>query len=169
MSTFSLPSQRLKVETTVVPLTAVQQALWQLGMPILDAGAVANYKQRAKRGMLFRAVCWQLLGMVALVGLISIGRQWGRVAVVAGAAVALGSLFTWLVNACEFQWLSLDYGTYRGLHPVPQHVSAAVDALSSCGVAEQIRVEFLKSDPILFVEDPEDGSGVRRYDLIIWD
>lgn len=42
------PSQRLKVDTAVVSLTTVQSALWQLGMPILDAVAVAEYKKRAK-------------------------------------------------------------------------------------------------------------------------
>ena len=48
-------------------------------------------------------------------------------------------------------------------------MSAAADELLRCGVPEeQIGVEYLKNDPILFVEDAEQRSGVKRYDLIIW-
>ncbi|HLX43698.1 MAG TPA: hypothetical protein VKR43_09705, partial [Bryobacteraceae bacterium] len=66
-------------------------------------------------------------------------------------------------------WLTLDYSTYRSLYAVPPHVSAAADALLDCGVSgRQIGVEYLKSDPILFVEDAEQRPGVKRYDLIIW-
>ena len=48
-------------------------------------------------------------------------------------------------------------------------MSAAADELLRCGVPEvQIGGEYLKNDPILFVEDAEQRSGVKRYDLIIW-
>jgi hypothetical protein len=40
--------------------------------------------------------------------------------------------------------------------------------LSSGISPRQIGVEYLKNDPILFVQDPEQGPGVKRYDLIIW-
>ena len=163
------PSQRLKVDTTVVALTTAQSALWQLGMPILDAVAVAKYKKRAKLVMLWRAVRWHILGMAALVALMCIGRQWSRVATLAAAAVLLATLFGWLVNASELLWQTIGYRTYRSLYPVPPHVAAAADALLSCGVSEkQIGVEYLKNDPILYVEDAEQGHGVQRYDLIIW-
>ncbi len=52
---------------------------------------------------------------------------------------------------------------------MPGHVSAAVKALVSSGVSpEQIGVEYLKTDPILFVKDVENSRSARRYDLIIW-
>ncbi len=169
MATFAIPSQRLKLDTTVVPLTTVQRALWQLGMPILNVDAVAKYKKVSKRGMLWRAIRWQLLAIAALVGLICLGRQPGRAAAVGIAAVVLATLFGWLVNASDLQWLSIDYGSYHSLHPVPPDVSAAADALLCRGVPEQaIRVEYLKSDPILFVEDTEQRPELKRYDLIIW-
>jgi hypothetical protein len=81
----------------------------------------------------------------------------------------LATLFTWLVSASDLQWHTLDYGTYREAHAIPLHVSAAANALLSYGVGEsRIGVEYLKNDPILFVEDVEQPSSVRRYDLIIW-
>ena len=96
-------------------------------------------------------------------------KQWGRAAIVGAAAVVLATLFGWLVNASDLRWLTIDYSTYRSLHAVPRHVSAAVSALVCCGVSpERIGVEYLKNDPILFVEDAEQGPGVKRYDLIIW-
>jgi hypothetical protein len=163
------PSNRLKLDASVVPLTTVQRALWQLGMPILDTGAVLEYKKRAKLAMLWRAIRWHLLGMAALVALMCIGRQWGRVATVGAAAVLLATLFAWLVNASELLWQTISYSTYRSLHSVPPHVSAAADELLRCGVSErQIGVEYLKNDPILYVEDAGEGAGVRRYDLVIW-
>lgn len=169
MATLANSSQSLKPDTAVVSLTTVQRVLWQLGSPILDADAVAEHKKRAKLGMLWRAIRWQLLGMAALVALVSLGRQWGRAAAVGAAAVLLATLFGWLVNASELRWLTIDYSTYRSLYPVPPHVSAAANALLGCGVSpRQIGVEYLKNDPILFVEDPEQRPGVKRYDLIIW-
>lgn len=163
------PSQRLQSDTTVVSLTTVQRALWQLGMPILDAEAIAKYKKRAKLGMLWSAIRWQLLGMAALVALVCLGRQWGRVAVVGTAAVVLATLFGWLVNEADLQWLTMSYTTYRNLHALPLQVSAAVNALLCCGVSPKwIGVEFLKNDPILFVEDDEQHPDAKRYDLIIW-
>ena len=63
------PSQRLSVGTAVVSLTTTQSALWQLGMPILNAASVADYKKRAKLAMLWQAIRWHLLGMSALVAL----------------------------------------------------------------------------------------------------
>ena len=153
----------------MVSLTTVQRALWQLGMPILNAGAVVKYKKLAKLGMLWQAIRWHLLGMAALVALMCIGRQWGRVATVGAAAVLLATLFAWLVNASELLWQTAAYSTYRSLYTIPPHVAAAADALLSCGVSERhIGVEYLKNDPVLYVEDTEDGPGVRRYDLIIW-
>src|SRR5271155_897333 len=133
----AIPSQRLKADITVVPLTAVQHALWQLGMPILDPGAVAGYKKRAKRGMLWRAIRWQLLAMAALVAFECLGRQWGRAAAVGAAAIVLATLFGWLVNASDLQWLSIDFRTYHKVNPVPPHVSAAANALLRCGVLEE--------------------------------
>ncbi len=169
MTTLVNPSQRLKLDAAVVSLTTVQRALWQLGMPILDATAVGKYKKLAKRGMLWRAIRWHLLGMAALVALMCIGRQWGRVATLGGAAVLLATLFAWLVNASELLWQTAGYSTYRSLYAIPPHVEAAADALLSCGVSERhIGVEYLKNDPILYVQDAEQGLGVRRYDLIIW-
>lgn len=163
------PSQRLKVETAVVSLTTAQSALWQLKMPILDAVAVAQYKKRAKLVMLWQAIRWHLLGMAALVALMCIGRQWTRVAALASAAALLAGLFAWLVNSSELLWQTLRYSTYRSLYPVPPHVEAAASALISSGVSEKrIGVEYLKNDPILYIEDAEQGDGVQRYDLIIW-
>jgi hypothetical protein len=147
----------------------VQRGLWQLGMPILDAGSVAEYKKRAKLGMLWRAIRWQLLGMAALVALECLGRQWGRAALVGAEAGVLATLFSWLVYVSDLQWLTIDYSTYRSVHAVPPHVSAAASALLCCGVPQsRICVEYLKNDPILFVEDAEQGPGVKRYDLLIW-
>ena len=169
MAALANPSQRLKPDTAVVSLTTVQRALWQLGMPILDSHTVAEHKQRAKFDMLWRTIRWQLLGMAALVALVCLGRQWGRAAVVGAAAAVLATLFGWLVNASDLQWLTIGYSSYRSLHAVPPHVSAAANALLSCGVADaHIGVECLKSDPILFVEDAEQRPCVKRYDLIIW-
>jgi hypothetical protein len=169
MATLVNSSQGLHLDITDVSLTTVQRALWQLGMPILDAGAVTGYKKRAKRGMLWRAIRWQLLSMAVLVALECLGRQWGRAAGVGAAAVVLATLFGWLVSASELQWLSTGYSAYRSMYAVPAHVSAAANALLSSGVSEnRIGVEYLKDDPILFVEDAEQQSPARRYDLIIW-
>ena len=169
MDTQSIPSHRIKLDTSVVPLTTVQRALWQLGAPILDAGAVAKYKNGAKLGMLWRTVRWLLLAMAAPVAFMCIGHQWGRVASVGADAVLLATLFGWLVNASDLKWLTMDYSAYRNQNPVPPHVSAAANALLDCGVPqERIGVEYLKTDPILFVEDAEQGAGVKRYDLVIW-
>jgi hypothetical protein len=163
------PSQRLKVDTAVVSLTTTQRVLWQLGMPILDTVAVAEYKKRAKQVMLWRAIRWHLLGMAALVAFMCIGRQWSRVATVAAAAVLLSTLFGWLLSASELLWQTLGYSTYRSLYAIPPHVAAAAEALVSGGVSERrIGVEYLKDDPILYVEDAEQGPDVQRYDLIVW-
>jgi hypothetical protein len=169
MATLLHPSLRLKPDAAIVSLTTVQRALWQLGMPILDAGAVAQYKKRAKLGMLWQAIRWQLLGMAVLVAFMCLGRQWGRAAFVGAAAVVLAALFGWLVSASELQWHAIDYRAYRSVYAVPPRVSAAADALLCCGVSEgRIGVEYLKNDPILFVEDAEQLPGVKRYDLMIW-
>jgi len=169
MTTLKNLWQRQRSETAVVSLTTVQRALWQLGMPVLDANAVAAYKKRAKLGMLWRAIRWQLVGMAALVALECLGRQWGRAGGVGAAAVLLAILFGWLVNSSDLRWLTMGYSSYQDIHGVPRHVSAAANALLSRGVSqERIGVEYLKSDPILFVEDAEQGPGVKRYDLIIW-
>jgi len=165
VATFAIPSQRIKPGTAVVPLTAVQLALWQLGMPILDVEAVSKYKKWAKRGMLWQAIRWHLVGMAAVVALISIGHQPGRILAVGAAAATLATLFGLLVNS-DLRWLRIDYRTYQELQPVPSHVSAAANALLSRGIPqEQIGVEYLKTDPVLFVEE---GPGLKRYDLIIW-
>jgi hypothetical protein len=169
MATLANPSQRLQPETTVISLTTVEQALWQLGIPILDAGAVATHKRRAKLVLLWRAIRWQLLAMAVLVGLICLGRQWGRAGLVAAAAVVLATLFGWLLNAAELQWLTLSYSTYQTLHDVPPQASAAANALLSSGISpRRIGVEYLKNDPILFVDDDGHSGGIKRYDLIIW-
>jgi hypothetical protein len=63
----------------------------------------------------------------------------------------------------------MNYTTYRNLHALPLQVSAAANALLSCGVSPtRIGVEFLKNDPILFVEDDERHPDAKRYDLIVW-
>ena len=168
MATLVNPSQSLKPDTAVVSLTTVQRALWRLGMPILDAGAVAEYKKRAKAEMLWRTIRRLLLGIAALVAIESLGRQWGRVALVSAAAVALATLFSWLVSAFDLQWITVGYSAYQSSHAVPPQVSAAANALSDSGVSRAlIGVEYLKDDPILFVEDAERLPCVR-YDLIIW-
>lgn len=113
------PSQRVGADTAVVSLTATQRALWQLGMPILDAVAVAKYKKRAKQGMLWHAIRWHLLGMGALNMFICIGRQWSLVAIVAAAAVLLSVLFGWLLSASELLWQTIGLSTYRSLYAVP--------------------------------------------------
>lgn len=167
MVTLVNPAQRLRPDTALVSLTTVQRAIWQLGMPVLNVNAVAEHKRHAKAGMLWRAVRWQLLGMAALVALMCLGRQWGRAAGVGAAAVVLATLFGWLV-AIDLQWLRMGYSFFQDVNVVPGHVSAAANALLSCGVSEErIGVEYLKSDPILFVEDAEQHP-IKRYDLIIW-
>jgi hypothetical protein len=169
MATLVFPSERLKSDLAVASLTTVQRALCQLGLPIIDAGSVAEYRKRAKSGMLSRAIGGPVLGMAALVAFECLGRQWGRVALVAAAAVVLAALFAWLVRAYDLQWLTIDYSAYRSLHVVPAHVSDAANALLCCGVSpSRIGVEYLKNDPILFVEDAEQSPGVKRYDLVIW-
>jgi hypothetical protein len=169
MATVAIPSRCLKPDTALVSLTTVQYTLWKLGMPILDADSVNQYKKRAKLAMLWRAVRWVLLAIAVLVAFECLGRQWGRAAVVGRAAVALASLYTWLVSASELKWKKIDYGTYRSLDAVPPSVAVAADQLLSCGVSpSQLGVEYLKNDPILFVEDPEQTGGSRRYDLIVW-
>ena len=161
-------SQDVKLDTSVVPLTTIQRALWQLDLPILDAGAVADYKKRAKLGMLWSAVRWQFLGIAVLVALECLGRQWGGVARVAGAAGMLATLLGWL-NATELRWRTMRYDAFASAYHVPLHVSAAADELLRSGVApEQIGVEYLRHDPILFVTDAEEQFPGKRYDLIIW-
>lgn len=168
MATLTNPSRHFSADMDVVPLTTVQLALWEIGMPVLGADSVAEHKKRAKWGMLWRAMRWLLAGVAALVGLMCLGRQWGRAAAVGAAAVVLVALFTWLLSAYDLQWVTTGYRGFRALQAVPAHVSAAVDALVSRGVSEKrIGVEYLKDDPILFVEDDEHASP-RRYDLIIW-
>jgi hypothetical protein len=173
MPTRSIPSRLIKLDTSVVSLTTVQSALWQLGMPVLDADAVSKYKNGAKRGMLWHTVRWVLLAVAAPVAFMSIGHQWGRVATVGADAILLAALFSWLVSASDLRWQTMDYGAYQSEYPVPEHVSAAANALLACGVPQgRIGVEYLKTDPILFVEDaeqdPVENAGVKRYDLIIW-
>lgn len=162
-------SQDVKLETSVVSLFTVQRVLWQLGMPILNAGAVADYKKRAKLGMLWSAIRWQFLGFAVLVALECLGRQWGGVARLAGAAGMLATLLCWL-NASELRWRTMPYDSFASANQVPLHVSAAADGLLSSGIApEQIGVEYLRNDPILFVMDAEEQfPGSKRYDLIIW-
>jgi hypothetical protein len=162
-------SQDVKLDTFVVCLSTVQRALWLLGMPILDAGAVANYKKRAKLGMLWGSIRWQFLAIAVLVALECLGRQWGGVARVAGAAGMLVTLLCWL-NASELRWRTIPYETFAKANRVPLHVSAAADGLLRSGMAPgQIGVEYLRHDPILFATDAEEQfPGSKRYDLIIW-
>jgi hypothetical protein len=119
--------------------------------------------------MLWRAIRWHLLGMAALVAFMCIGRQWSRVATVAAAAVLLSTLFGWLLSTSELLWQTIGYSTFRSLYAIPPHVAAAAEALVSSGVSERrIGVEYLKNDPILYVEDAEQGPDIQRYDLIVW-
>ena len=164
MTTLAIPSRHLTGDINVVPLTVVQRALWQLAIPILDPGAVAEHKKRAKRGMLWRAIRWQLLAMAALVGLMCLGGEWKRATAVGAAAVVLATLFGWLVNVSDLRWVTAGFDMYQSLNAVPAHVSAAANALLCFGVPQEaIGVEYLKEDPVLFVEE----AG-RRYDLILW-
>jgi len=115
----------------------------------------------------WRAVRWQILAAIALVAVIALGRQPGRIAAVAAAATTLTLLFGWLVNTSDLQWASVDYLAYQRLSPVPVHVSSTASALIERGVPQEaIGIEYLKTDPVLFVRDTEDGS--KRYDLIVW-
>jgi hypothetical protein len=119
--------------------------------------------------MHLRAIAWPVFGVALLVAFESLGQHWGRVAMVAGAGMALMTLFAWLINASDLNWLTTDYRTYLSSNSVPPHVSAVADALISHGVSEnRIGVEYLKSDPILFVDDPLVEAGAKRYDLVIW-
>jgi hypothetical protein len=165
MARVPVSSQRLQ-PTNVVALTKVQHALWHLGMPILDAAAVVQYKTRAKREMLWRAIRWHVVAAAALVAVIGLGRQWNRVASITAAAGALLGFFGWLLYACDLRWATKKFTDAQGVMTIPPHVSTAATALVTSGVPqESIGIEYLKTDPILFVEDPEDA---KRYDLIIW-
>jgi hypothetical protein len=165
----NVQSQDVKLHTSVVSLSTLQRALWQLRMPILNAGAVADYKKGAKLGMLWSAIRGQFLGIAVLVALECLGRQWSGVGRVAGAAGVLATLVCWL-TASELRWRTMPYETFASANQVPLHVSAAADALLCSGIAPaQIGVEYLRNDPILFVTDAEQQfPGSRRYDLIIW-
>ena len=103
MATFANSSQRVKSDTTVILLSKVQHAVWQLGLPVLDANAVAKYKKRAKLSMLWREIRWPLLGMTVLVAFECLGRQWSRATVVGAAALLLAALFSWLVSASDLK------------------------------------------------------------------
>ena len=158
---------RYAIDTKVVSLSLVEQALWQLGLTILDPDKVARHRKHARFTMLWRTMRWLILGLVGLVALECLGRNWRAVGLIAGAAVMLAALFSWLVYASDLRWTEIGYDEYRNLYAVPSHVAAAADQLLRNGVsASQIRVEYLKDDPILFVE--EIGFPSKRYDLIIW-
>jgi hypothetical protein len=78
----------------------------------------------------------------------------------------LVGLFTWLVNAADLTWSISDYADFRLANEVPANVAALASALEDAGISrQQIQVEHLKSDPILFIQD---GSPSSRYDLLIW-
>jgi len=169
MASVANRSRSFDAGTAVICLTQLQQTLWQLGVPILDSGAVARHKKRAKLSMLLSAIQWQLLGMTASVGFECLGRDWHRAGLVGVAALVLAGLFTWLVSISDLQWVSIDYASYENLHSVPTHVSAVANALACSGVAgSRIRVEYLKDDPILFVEENGELATIRRYNLVIW-
>jgi len=178
VSAMAIPSQRRTshpvARTAVIPLTAVERALWRLQMPVLDRHTVAEYKKRSKRGMLWRAMRWQLLALAALVAFECLGREWSHAAVVGAAAVVLAALFGWLVSSSDLQWRTALFSVYQTGNAVPPHVSAAANALVGSGISpSRIGVEYLKDDPILFVEQPlaEDSvhpAELKRYDLIVW-
>jgi hypothetical protein len=147
-------------------LTPVHRVLLDLGTPILDEAVVALHKRHAKFGMLWRTVRWLLLGIVALVGLESLGGNGPRTLTIAAAGLLLGVLFTWFVSSADLTWATSDYATYRSSNKVPAHVAALADALEEAGLdSRQIRVEHLKSDPILFIQE---ANPCCRYDLVIW-
>ena len=161
IATAAHPSQHA---TSVLRLTNLQQTLWQLRLPVLTVGVVDRHKKYAKFAMLWNTIRWLLVGMGALIALECCGRHWTRVGFIAGAAALLAGFFAWLVSASDLQWTTADYPAYRKLYDVPAHVSAVADALVRSGVEEtSIGVEYLKDDPILFVE--EDGE---RHNLVIW-
>ena len=159
----SSPGALSPVSTSIIELSAVQHALWRLKMPVLDSTYVASYKRRAKLGMLWNGVRWHFLAISALVALESIGHRWGAFLGVTCSAITLATLFTWLSHH-DLRWRTMPYRAFKSMTPVPEHVAAAADALISHGVApEMIGVEYLKHDPVLFIEDDD-----RRYDLIVW-
>src|SRR5262245_39544206 len=100
-------------------LTDLQHALWQLDVPILNKRAVAKHKNRAKLRILWQQIRWLLLGMTALLAFECLGRDWLRATFVGVAAFILAILFSWLVSVYDLQWSTLDYASYRSLHPVP--------------------------------------------------
>jgi hypothetical protein len=147
-------------------LTPVQRILLDLGTPILDEAVVALHKRHARLEMLWRTVRWLLLGIIALIAFESLGGNWPRTLVVAAAGLLLGVLFTWFVSSADLTWETSDYATYRSSNPVPAHVAALADALEDAGLdTRQLRVEHLKNDPILFIQE---ASPCCRYDLVIW-
>lgn len=163
MATFA---KSFRITDASVCLTGVQRALLELGVPILEEAAVASHKRRAKLGMLCRAVCWPLLAIGTLVAFESLGGHSLRTATVGLAGLVLGGLFTWLISAADLNWATSDYATFRASHAVPQNVAALAEAVERAGVEPRfIQVEFLKHDPILFVQEEESSY---RYSLVIW-
>jgi hypothetical protein len=147
-------------------LTPTQRILLDLGTQILDEDLVTRHKRYAKFGMLWHSVRWLLLGIMTLVAFESIGGNRLRILAVGAAALVLGGLFTWLVSSADLTWATGDYATYLSSNEVPAHVAAVADALKDAGLnSQQIRVEHLKSDPILFIQEANSSC---RYDLVIW-
>jgi hypothetical protein len=147
-------------------ITPVQRALLGVGAPILEESVVARHKRHAKFGMLWRTVRGLLLGIAALVAFESIGGHWLRTLTVGAAGLLLGGLFCWLVSSSDLTWSINDYATYRSSNAVPAHVAALAEALEDAGVnRQQIQVEHLKNDPIVFIQEAESSW---RYDLVIW-
>lgn len=155
-----------ETENASTCLTNVQQVLLELGLPIIEEAAVARHKRTAKSAMLWRAVCWPVAAIVLLVAFESLGGHWLRTSVIGIAGLGLGALYTWLVSAVDLIWCTTDYATYRLSNPVPQNVAALADAVEHAGVApELLQVEYLKHDPVLFIQEQNSSY---RYDLAIW-
>ena len=151
---------------TISPcLTPVQRVLLQLGTPILDDTVVARHKRDARRAMLWRAIRWLLVGIAVLLAFESLGGNWLHTLKVGASGLLLGGLFTWL-SVIDLTWSVSDYASYRSFNKVPANVAALANALEDAGISsEHIKVEHLKNDPILFVQESNSGC---RYDLVIW-
>jgi hypothetical protein len=146
-------------------LTTTQRVLLELGAPILDDAVVARHKLYARRAMLWRSIRWLLVGIVLLLAFESLGGNWLRTLKVGASGLLLGGLFTWL-SVVDLTWSVTDYASYRASNKVPANVAALANALEDAGIGSQdIRVEYLKNDPILFVQETNPPC---RYDLVIW-
>jgi hypothetical protein len=161
-----MTSPSLELSSVSQCLTTVQRVLLDLGTPILDEAVVARHKRSARREMLWRAIRWPLMAIAVLLVLESLGGNWLHTLKVGASGLLLGGLFTWLMSVADLNWAITDYASYRSSNIVPANVASLASTLENAGISKQdIRVEYLKNDPILFVHEVSDSG---RYDLVIW-